>query len=76
MPIRPYLGGREFALETVAIMSAALDEVCRVLQIGDVRSRKMVAHTIIALVEGGKIDSDQLAAAAINEMRGTRSATA
>jgi hypothetical protein len=76
MPIRPYLAGRTFDPETMALMSAALDEVCRVLQIGgDVRSRAMVARTIIALVEDGKTDSDQLAASAVNEMRSAKRAT-
>jgi hypothetical protein len=76
MPIRPYLGGRHFAPETLAIMSPALDEVCRVLRVGgDVRSRAMAVHTIIALVEDGKTDPDQLVAVAIEEMGGTRSAT-
>lgn len=76
MPIRPYLGGRTFPPETIAVMSAALDEVCGALAIGlDVESRKMVAHRIIALVEDGKTDSHQLAAAVINGMRGSKSAT-
>ena len=76
MPIRPYLAGRTFSPETITLMSATLDEVCRVLHIGgDIRSRKMAAHTIVALVEGGKTDADQLVAAAIDEMRGTKSAT-
>jgi hypothetical protein len=33
-------------------------------------------NAIIELVEGGKTDSDQLAAAAIDAMRGTKGATA
>lgn len=76
MPIRPYLAGRTFDPETITLMSAALDEVCRVLHIGgDIRSRRLAAHTIIALVEAGKTGSDHLVAAAIDEMRGNKSAT-
>jgi hypothetical protein len=77
MPIRPYLNGRTFPPETIVLMGAALDEVCRVLQVGlDVGSRRAVARRIIALVEEGKIHSDQLAVAVINEMRGTDGAPA
>jgi hypothetical protein len=36
----------------------------------------MVAHTIIALVEDGKTHTDQLAAVAIEGMRGPKHATA
>jgi len=71
MPIRPYLAGRVFDPETIALMSAALDQVGKVLKIGDLEARKMLATTIIALVEGGMTDPDQLAAAAITEMRGS-----
>jgi hypothetical protein len=74
MPIRPYLAGRVSAPETILVMGAALDEACKVLQIGDLQSRKMVANTIIELVEGGKTDSGQFAAAAIDAMRGTKGA--
>jgi hypothetical protein len=75
MPIRPYLAGRTFAPETIAAMSSALNEVCKALQIVDFGPRKMVAQTIIALVEKGQTDSDQLIAMAIDEIRGTNSAT-
>lgn len=72
MPIRPYLAGRTFAPETVAVMNAAFAEACQMLNISaDNPSRAMVAHTIISLVEGDKTDADQLAAAAVKEFRGT-----
>jgi hypothetical protein len=70
MPIRPYLAGREFAPETIAIMNAAFLEACGRLKIGaDNPTRVMVAQTIISLVEDGKTDADGLVAAAVKEMR-------
>src|SRR5262245_53385900 len=74
MPIRPYLAGRTFAPETIAVMSAALEEACASLNIGaDNPSRAMVAQTIIGLVEEGQTDADRLAAVAITEMHGPKS---
>jgi hypothetical protein len=75
MPIRPYLGGRTFDPETIAVMSAALEEACRVLQVGDVQSRKRVANTIIALADNEKT-ADMLAIAAIGAIRGAKSGPA
>jgi hypothetical protein len=72
MPIRPYLRGRTFAPETISVMSAALEEACKALgYVSGHPSRAMVATTIIALVEDGRTGADQLAAAAVKEMRGT-----
>lgn len=71
MPIRPYLGGRAFAPQVIAVMSAAFEDACKTLGIGvDNPTRAMVAQVVISLVEDGKTDADQLAAAAVQEMRG------
>ena len=76
MPIRPYLAGRTFPAETIAVMDAALDEVCRTLKIGlDLGSRKMVARRIVALVDEGKTESDRISAVLINELGDTVHAT-
>jgi hypothetical protein len=74
MPIGPYLAGRSFAPETIAIMNAALTEACLALRIADLASRKMVARRVIALVEEGQLDAGQLAATVIDEMREPKSA--
>ena len=59
MPIRPYLAGRTFAPETIAIMSAAFEEACKALNL-DANNplRAKVAQTIISLE--GASDSDRL----------------
>jgi len=75
MPIRPYLAGRTFAPEMIVAMGLAFEDACGVLGIdANNSSRAMVAQTIIALVEAGHTRADQLAAAAVKEMRGPRSA--
>ena len=71
MPIRPYLAGRTFASETVALMNAAFAQACQTLKIrADNPSRAMVAQIINWLVEDGRTDADQLAGAAVNGFRG------
>jgi len=76
MPISPYLAGRQFPPETITVMNVALDKVCGALQTADLGSRTMVARTIIALVEDGKTDTDQIAAVAIEEIRKIKRAKA
>jgi hypothetical protein len=73
MPIRPYLAGRTFAPEIIVAMSTAFEEACKALNVGaDSPTRAMVARMIILLVEEGHTRADQLAAAAIKEMRGAQ----
>jgi hypothetical protein len=77
MSIKQYLAGRQFAPETVFVMSAALAEACMELGFDANRpSRALVAQTIIAIVEQGETDADQLAVAVIEAMRGPKSAIA
>jgi hypothetical protein len=77
MPIKSYLKGRRFAPETVSVMGAAFEQACRTLNVGvDNPLRVMVAQTIIGLVEEGATDADQLAPAAIAEIKGPQSETA
>ena len=75
MPIRPYLAGRTFPPETVAVMGTAFDEACATLGLaGTSLTRAMVAETIISLVaHDGHTDAAQVAAAAVHEIRGTKS---
>ena len=73
MPIRPYLAGRTFAPEIIVAMSTAFEEACNALNVGaDSPTRAMVARMIILLAEEGHTRADQLAAAAIKEMRGAQ----
>lgn len=73
MPIRPYLAGRTFAPEIIVAMSTAFEEACNALNVGaDSPTRAMVARMIILLTEEGHTRADQLAAAAIKEMRGAQ----
>jgi hypothetical protein len=75
MPIKPYLSGRTFASETIAVMGTAFEDACKTLKLGaDNPARAMLARIIILLVEEGATDADRLAVAAIREMRGTRNA--
>jgi hypothetical protein len=77
MPIRSYLNGRAFAPETIAVMGAAFEDACRMLNIAvDNPLRVMVAQTIISLVENGATDADQLAPVAVAEIKGPQSETA
>jgi len=75
MPIRPYLNGCRYPSDAITLMGTAFREACATLNIGSNNlSRAMLAHTVIALFESGETDRDQLADAAIKEMRGSRSA--
>jgi len=70
--IRPYLTGRTFAPEIIAVLNAAFSEARRTLNLtADNPARALVAQTIIVLVERGTTDADQLAAAAVKEFRGS-----
>ena len=55
MPIRPYLAGQAFDPETIAKMSAALEEVCEALSLKmvDDAATRLVAEKIIELAQRG-----------------------
>lgn len=73
MPIQPYLAGRMYPAQIVALMNAAFVEACQTLNLSaDNPSRAMVAQVIISLVDEGKTGVDQLAIAAVNEFRGDK----
>jgi hypothetical protein len=60
--IIPFLGGTAvFDPETTDAMSAAFDEVCRVLKVnGNARTREVIATRIIELARRGERDPAQL----------------
>jgi hypothetical protein len=72
MPIRPFLAGRAFEPETVAVMSAALERACREMRLRDIDDivTKEVAQKIIELVDRGVIGADALSSQAVKELTG------
>jgi hypothetical protein len=72
MPIRPFLTGQPFDPEVIAVMSAALESVCKALglNIVDDPATRLVAQKIIELAQRGMRDATILSAAALSEFKG------
>jgi len=70
MPIRPYLSGQPFEPEIIAVMSSALESVCKALglSIVDDPATRLVAQKIIELAQRGIRDVAILSAAALQEL--------
>jgi hypothetical protein len=71
MPIRPFLAGQPFDPEVVAVMSAALESVCKALglNIVDDPATRLVAQKIIELAQRGTRDATMLSTAALSEFK-------
>jgi hypothetical protein len=71
MPIRPFLAGQPFDPETITIMSAALESVCKALglSIVDDPATRLVAQKIIELTQRGVRDAATLSAATLREFQ-------
>jgi hypothetical protein len=72
MPIRPFLAGQPFDPETITMMSAALENVCKALdlKIVDDPATRLVAQKIIELTQRGMQDATMLSAATLKELKG------
>ncbi|MFZ3352201.1 MAG: hypothetical protein WA268_15170 [Xanthobacteraceae bacterium] len=72
MPIRPFLAGQPFDPEVIAVMSAALESVCKALglHIVDDPATRLVAQKIIELAQRGMRDAPILSAAVLSEFKG------
>ncbi len=71
MPIRPYLSGQPFEPEIIAVMSSALESVCKALGLSvvDDPATRLVAQKIIELAQRGIRDVAILSAEALKELR-------
>ncbi|MGA8819280.1 MAG: hypothetical protein WB624_18470 [Xanthobacteraceae bacterium] len=71
MPIRPFLAGQPFDPEVVAVMSAALETVCKALGLNTVDdpATRHVAQKIIELAQRGIRDAAALSAAVLSEYK-------
>jgi hypothetical protein len=71
MQIIPFLRGRAFDPEALAVMNAAFQAVCRSLELtgADDLRREAVALKVIELARIGDRDPDQLAARVLDELR-------
>jgi hypothetical protein len=71
MPIRPYLADQAFEPETIAKMSAALEEVCEVLSLKmiDDAATRLVAEKIIDLAQRGVRDVATLRAMTLEQLK-------
>lgn len=71
MPIRPFLAGQPFDPEIIATMSAALENVCKALDlhIVDDPATRHVAQKIIELAQRGIRDTTMLSEAALREFK-------
>jgi hypothetical protein len=74
MPIRPYLQGQAFDPDTVRVMGAAFEKVCRQLGILDKHDAvtKIVARTVIDMAQRGFRDEDSLTIAVMHEFNPNR----
>ena len=75
MPIRHHLEDHaSFEPEEIAVMSRALEEVCKVLHIdGEVKDREAVAARIVDLARNGVIDGKALSNRVVAEVKAMRS---
>lgn len=71
MPIRPFLAGQPFDPETITVMSAALEGVCKTLGLNvvDDPATRLVAQKIIELVQRGVRDPQELSEATLRELK-------
>ena len=71
MPIRPFLAGQPFDPEVIAVMSAALESVCKALGLNvvDDPATRLVAQKIIELAQRGMRDVTILSAAVLQEFK-------
>jgi hypothetical protein len=62
MPIRPYLDGHKFDLETIRVMGIAFEMTQVALRIAHWHdlANEVVAHRIIALAKAGERDPERL----------------
>jgi hypothetical protein len=67
MPIRPYLDGERFDVETTRLMGIAFETAIQALRNWGVLDppREEIARAIIALAKGGERDADRLCDAAL-----------
>lgn len=72
MPIRAFLAGQEFDPETITVMSAALESVCKTLDLSlvDDPATRLVAQKIVELTQRGIRDATVLSAATLTELNG------
>ena len=72
MPIRAFLAGQEFDPETITVMSAALESVCKTLGLSlvDDPATRLVAQKIVELTQRGIRDATVLSAATLTELNG------
>jgi hypothetical protein len=72
MPIREFLSGHQaFDPETIGAMSAALESVCKVLNLKmvDDPATRLIAEKIIALAQRGVLDAPTLSAMTLEEFK-------
>jgi len=71
MPITPYLKGQPFDPDLVKAMGIAFENACKELGLVDRTDplTSMVARTVIGLAQRGIKTADQLAAAALEEIK-------
>jgi hypothetical protein len=71
LPIRPFLAGQAFEPEIIAIMSAALENVCEALDLKmvDDAATRLVAEKIIELAQRGVRDAAMLSAITLKEFK-------
>ena len=71
MPIRPFLASEPFDPEIIAMMSAALESVCKALglNIVDDPATQLVAQKIIELTQRGMRDATVLSATTLRELK-------
>ena len=72
MPIRPFLNGEPFDVETLRILSVAFEQVCIGLRTGDYDDdvKQAIANKIIELAKTGERNSDLLCERALEDIRG------
>ena len=71
MPIRPFLAGQPFDPEVIAVMSTALESVCKALglNIVDDPATRLVAQKIIELAQRGVRDAPALSEMTLKEFK-------
>ena len=74
MPIRPFLNGQTFDLETARLVGIAFETARAAIKRRADLSDEMIARTIIELAKAGERDVDVLCEAALNAPTGAVSA--
>lgn len=75
MPIRSYLEDESaFGPDAIRVMSAALEQACRTLQVdGEIQLREIIAARIIDLARNGVLDAKTLSDRVVAETKALRS---